>query len=106
MLANGKPDRALSMLGGKDLDVVVLALELAPRRQLVDLDGKSVTLDTELDSSAQQLLRAVRAVETQRLRASLESQRPDQADDAQEMIGVKMGKENLGERKADPVLHH
>src|SRR6266481_7893506 len=67
-----------------------------------DLDGKRHTLDAELHRRAQDLLRALRTVQEEWLRTSLQTQRANQSNDAQKMIGVKMGEEDLGQRKAHP----
>jgi hypothetical protein len=36
----------------------------------------------------------------------LQAQRPNQSNDAQEMVGMKVGEEDLGQGKAHPVAHH
>src|SRR3989449_1699321 len=77
-----------------------------PGFYFVDLDGKRHTLDTELHGGAQDLLRALGTVQKQRLRPPLETERSDQSNDAQEMIGVKVREKDLGQRKADAVAHH
>src|SRR6267143_2504286 len=71
-----------------------------------DLDGKRYALDAELHRRGQHLLRALGTIQEEWLRPPLQAQRPNQSNDAQEMIGVKVGEEDLGERKAHPVAHH
>ena len=46
------------------------------------------------------------AVERDRRRAVLESHRPEQAGDAEDVVRVIVGEEDLGEGEADPVPHH
>jgi hypothetical protein len=36
----------------------------------------------------------------------LKTQRPNQPDDAKEVVGMEMGEEDLGQREAHAIPHH
>src|SRR6266496_3229597 len=99
--------RTATVLGGKGADVVAVALPHdVAGLHLVDLDRKRDALDTQLHRGAEDLLGPFGSVQEQRLRPALQAERPDQADDAEKMIGVKMGKEDFAQREAHAVAHH
>src|SRR5207237_1805334 len=104
--------RRAAMLSRKGADVVAIALLIARRSDRVsrlhfaDLDRKRYALDAELHRRGQNFLGAFGAVEKQRLGTALQAERADQPDDAEEVIGVKVREEDLGEREAHAVAHH
>src|SRR6266571_3668518 len=71
-----------------------------------DLHRERYALDAELHRGGQHLLRTLGTVQEQGLRPPLQSERSDQSDDSEEMIGMKVGEEDFGQRKAHPVAHH
>src|SRR5437588_4817436 len=71
-----------------------------------DLHGKRYALDAQLHRRGQHLLRTPGTVQEERLGAPLQAQRPNQSNDAQEMIGVEVGEEDFGQREAHAVAHH
>src|SRR5437867_2840135 len=73
---------------------------------LLDLDIEWHPLNAQRDRLGENPLRSLRTIEAHRLLPSLQPQRTDKPDDAQEMIGVKVREEDLGQRKAHPVAHH
>src|SRR4029077_3598127 len=111
MLFDDVADRGTAaMLGRECMDVVAI-----PRRRAFhsiaglhfgDFDGEWNSLDAELHRGAQYLLRSFGAVQKQRLRPPLQTERPDQSDDTEKMIGVKGGEKDFRQRKAHPVAHH
>ena len=99
--------RTATVLGGKRADLVAVALPHdVAGLHLVDLDRKRDALDAQLHRGAEDLLGPFGAVQEQRLRPPLQAERPDQADDAEKMIGVKMRKEDFAQREAHAVAHH
>ena len=92
----------------KRVDVVAIPLlpHGVPRFDFRDLDGKGDPFDAELHGRAQDFLGAFGTVQQERLGPPLKPERSDQSDDAQKMIGMKVGEEDLGKREADPVAHH
>ena len=98
------------MFRGKGADVVAVPLHRPADRvtgfHFVDLDWKRHALHAELQRRWQHFLCALRAVQKQRFGPPLQAERPDQADDAEEMVGVKVRKEDFGQREADPIAHH
>ncbi len=100
------------MLGGEDLHVVrgarcaVARADHVARLDLADLDLKRDSLDPELDRLTEYLLRAAGTVQRHRFHARLETQRADQPDHPQKMIGVKVREEDLGQSEAHAVAHH
>src|SRR2546425_5076122 len=75
------------------------------RLHLCDLDWKRDALDAELHRGAEHLLCAFGPVQKEWLGATLQAERPDQSDDAEEVIGMKVSEEGLGEREGHPVAH-
>src|SRR5207237_6194657 len=92
-----------AMLGRKGADVVAIALLIARRADRVsclhfgDLDWKRNALDAQLHGGAEHFLGAFWAIEEQGLRPPLKTERANQSDDAEEVIGVKVREEDLGE---------
>src|SRR6266540_5582286 len=86
--------RATAMLSGKRADVVPVSF---PDRitclHFIDFDWERYSLDSQLHGRSENLLRPFGAVEKQRLRPPLQSEGPDQSNDAKEVIGVKMREE-------------
>ena len=77
-----------------------------PGLHFCDLDRKRDALDAELHGGAEHLLCAFGPVQKQWFGPTLQAERADQSDDAEEMIGVKVSEEDLGEREAHAVAHH
>src|SRR6267143_2900399 len=102
--------RTAAVFSGKRADVVGIPLGGTgygiSGLDFDDLDGKRYALDAELHRRGQHLLRALGTIQEEWLRPPLQAQRPNQSNDAQEMIGVKVGEEDFGQRKAHPVAHH
>ena len=73
---------------------------------LADLDRELVALDAERDRRAEDALRAPGSVEGDRRGAVLEPHGPEQPGDAEDVVRVVVGEEDLGEGEADPVPHH
>jgi len=100
------------VLGAKGMDRIPVTtsaspnLHNLPRLYLNDLDLEGDSLHSELDRLAEHLLRALGSVEAHRLGACLQSQRPDQPDHSEKMIGMKVGEKDLRQREAHPVAHH
>src|SRR5438132_8916650 len=98
------------MLSGECMDVVAIprrcAFQSIAGLHFGDFDGEWDPLDAELHRGAQYLLRSFGAIQKKRLRPPLQAERPDQSDDTEKMIGVKVGEEDFRQRKAHPVAHH
>ena len=95
------------MFSRERADVVAIAFpDGISRFYLGDFDGERDAFDAQLHGRAQDFLGALGAVQQQRLRAPLQAQRSNQSDDAEEVVGVEVGEEDLGQRKAHPVAHH
>src|SRR2546427_2243600 len=54
----------------------------------------------------QQLLSAARAIQPHRLLPPLEPERADQPDNAEEVVRVEMGEEDIRQRERHAVAHH
>ena len=106
VLRQREADGVGPVLGLEHDDVVLVALEPVTRLELADLDRKLVALDAERDRGAEHPLRAPRAVERDRRGPVLQSHRPQQPGDAEDVIRVIVGEEDLGEGEAHPVPHH
>src|SRR5438034_906940 len=63
---------------------------LVSRPDFPDFDSERHPFHSQLDRALQQLLRALRPVQLDRLLAPLQPQRPEQPDHSQKMIGVKV----------------
>src|SRR6266480_1623309 len=99
--------RAAAVFRGKRADVVPITFPNGiSRLYLCDFDGKGNSFDAQLHGGTQDLLCALRSVERQRLGASLQPQRANQADDTEEVISMKVSEEDFGEREAHAVAHH
>ena len=94
------------VLGLEDHDVVFVALEPVARLHLHDLDRKLVRSMPTVSMPPEDPLRAPRAVEHHRRGAVLQAHGPEQAGDAEDVVGVIVGEEDLAEGEADPVPHH
>src|SRR3989442_13790447 len=69
------------------------------RLHLCDLDWKRDALDAELHRGAEHLLCAFGPVQKEWPGAAPQAQRPDQSDDAEEAIGMKVEGRKFGERE-------
>src|SRR5438105_10378560 len=83
--------RAAAVFGRKGADVVAVPFRGTgygiSGPYFDDLHGKRYPLDAQLHRRGQHLLRTPGTVQEERLGAPLQSQRPNQSNDAQEMIG-------------------
>src|SRR2546425_2888678 len=103
------PDRPPTVLRGEGVDRIPVAAGASanlPRLDFNDLNLEGNSLHSELDRLAEYLLRAFRAIQHHGLRPRLKSERADQSDHPEKMVGVKMREEDLRQREAHPVAHH
>jgi len=73
---------------------------------LRDLDGKAESIEAELLGASQHTRRAARPRECEFVRTALERHRSHQADDADDVVGVKVRKKDICHRERDVVTHH
>jgi hypothetical protein len=106
VLAEGVPDGIRAMVGLVDQDVVLLARQTVPGAELHDLDRELGPLDSHVGQPANDLVRGPGTVNDHWLLPILQAQRPDEAGDAKDVVGVIVGEKDFAEGEADPVPHH
>ena len=100
-------DRGLrAMLDGEREDRISLARDRRARRDLGDLERKGEPLDAEAVGALEERVKPRRAPEAKRFGARLQRERAQQAEDAEDVIGVVVREEEVVERERDAVAHH
>src|SRR5262245_39861654 len=94
------------MINVEDLDDVAITFEALSRFNFCDLDGERGSLEAERLGAAQHTARATGPPQSKPFRAALQRHRAHQSDHAEQMIRVKVRKEDVFERKRDSVAHH
>ncbi len=106
VLGESVPDGVRAMLRLEHHDVVVAAGDPVAGAELEDLDGKLVPLDPQIHGQVENARGTLGAIEPDRRRPILKSHGAKQAGDAEHVIGVIVGEEDLGEGEPDAVPHH
>src|SRR5438128_11160830 len=112
MLAQSVSYGSTTMLRGKDANVVRFPFPASrfpkhhPGFHFLDLDVELNSLHPELNRLAEQLLRPLRPIQPHPRLAPLPPHRPDPPEHPDNMIGMKMRKEDLRQRKPHPLAHH
>ena len=99
-------DRIGAVLGGEHGDLVLTPAQTVSRLHFDDGKWKPGPLDPDRQRAAQDPLGAFRAIEGDGLGAVHQPHRAEQPDHTEEVVGVKVGKEDLPGREAHPVAHH
>src|SRR5690606_17595341 len=71
-----------------------------------DLNGERNPLDPQPDGRFEDRLRTLGRPEANRVFPSLQSHRPEEADDPEEVVGVEMAEEDVREVEAGAITHH
>src|SRR6476661_1710911 len=106
VLGQRVPHRIGAVVGLEHHDVVLVPAQAVAGPDLDHGDRELVPLDPEAQRGGEDSLRAARPVERHRRGPVLESHGPDQADDAEHVVGVEVAEEHFGEREPDAVPHH
>ena len=94
------------MSDGESRHVVFAERDGIPGPHLLDCYRKLYPIYPQVDGSLKDLIRAWRSVDLQRFLSALQRQGPEEADDSQEMVGMKVSDENGLYSEARPVPHH
>ena len=106
VLGEGVAEAAAAVRGAEGDDVVRAALDALAGVEAADVDAEGDALDAELHRLAEGVLGAAGGPEAHRLLAALEAEGAQQADDAEEVVGVEVGEEDVVEGEAGAVAHH
>jgi len=87
-------------------DVVPVAPQRLIRLELRDLYGKPESIEAELLGATQHTRAAARAPQCEFVGSTLKRHRSHQADDADDVIGMKVREEDICNRERDVVTHH
>ena len=101
-----KPRTRASVIDRVWHDRVVLPLDPLLRLQLRDLDGERQSVHAELFGTFEHSYSAARTPEAKKLRTSLKGHRTHESDHAEEVVGVKVCEEDVGQGKRDSIAHH
>src|SRR5919108_1870589 len=94
------------MLGRNRLDHVAVAPDGLAWIHFGDIELEADTFDAELRSTSQMPTRTAGTPKPKRFDTSLQRHRPHETDDANDVIGVEVGEENVLEYERDAIPHH
>src|SRR5690606_30621737 len=106
VLRDGVAERTTAVSRPEGEDVVAIPLDPLAGREFLDPDLVGHPLDAEVHGGIQNRTAALGRPERNRLLAALEPHRPEQADHAEEMVGVHVREEDVTDREARLEPHH
>jgi hypothetical protein len=94
------------MIRSERYDGVLFSLDRRVHRDFSDLQREPEPVSAESLGAPQDLACASRSPEMERVRAPLERHRPHEANHSEQVVGMKVGEEDVAEGERDPVAHH